>query len=82
MASKARLTSDVWEEQDPIGRTYSGPNAPTNVKEREGDMWIQETTKAVPEENLQKFVDVPETKKMISNTTRNRVSVTRWKRKG
>lgn len=81
MTQKTRKTADVFDEQDPLGRTYSGVNAPVGVPEREGDMWIVETTRTLPTENLQK-VEVPPSSKMISNTTRNRVSVTRWKRKG
>jgi hypothetical protein len=79
--SRSRNTADVFIEQDPLGRTYSGVNAPVGVPEREGDMWIVETTRTLPTENLQKM-EVPPSPKMISKLTRNRVSVTRWKRKG
>ena len=46
MSSKARKTSDVFDEQDALARTYEGPNDPhmTADKERLGDTWITPVT--------------------------------------
>jgi len=41
----ARLTADVFHEQDALGRTYKSAANPARDKERLGDTWIQE---AVP----------------------------------
>lgn len=40
MSSKARKTSDVFDEVDGLGRTYLAPEEPTRDKERLGDMWL------------------------------------------
>ncbi len=44
MASKARKTSDVFDEQDALGRTYATPNDPhaDADKKRLGDTWLVE----------------------------------------
>ncbi len=42
--SKARLTSDVFDEQDALGRTYASANDPhmDANRKRVGDTWIIE----------------------------------------
>lgn len=40
MTSKARKTSDVFDEQDQLGRTYLASEEPTRDKDRLGDMWL------------------------------------------
>jgi len=42
--SKARKTSDVFDEQDALGRTYATPNDPhaDADKQRLGDTWLVE----------------------------------------
>ncbi len=44
--SKARLTGDVFDEQDNLGRTYAGANDPhaDADKKRLGDTWITPAT--------------------------------------
>ena len=50
MATKAQLTTNVFEEQDKLGRAYATPNNPTRDKDRLGDLWVVETaTKEVPD---------------------------------
>lgn len=38
--SRSRDTSNVYEIQDELGRTYLAPEEPTRDKERLGDMWL------------------------------------------
>ena len=44
MSSKARKTSDVFDEQDALGRTYASANDPhmDADKKRVGDTWLIE----------------------------------------
>ena len=47
MSSRSRETADVYIDQDQLGRTYSGTNAPVRDKERLGDVWFVEEATAV-----------------------------------
>ena len=44
MASKARKTSDVFDEQDALARAYKSPAEPVREKERLADVWVVEGT--------------------------------------
>ena len=41
MASKARKTSDVFDEQDQLSRAYNSTTEPERDKDRLADVWIQ-----------------------------------------
>ena len=44
MSSKARKTSDVFDEQDQLARAYKSPTEPSREKERLADVWVVEGT--------------------------------------
>ena len=41
MSSKARKTSDVFDEQDQLSRAYNSTTEPERDKDRLADVWIQ-----------------------------------------
>ena len=41
MSSKARKTSDVFDEQDSLSRAYNSTTEPERDKDRLADVWIQ-----------------------------------------
>lgn len=57
MPSKARLTGNVFDEQDSLGRTYAGANDPhaDADKKRLGDTWIIEDSE--DSEKVSKLVE-------------------------